>query len=372
MLRALLLVVGAGFVLIGAVVLFAWFGQLRKGPEVAGAPAEIRTSVMTAAHAIAKGSLLRQDDLKSKLLESGDQLQPGSILSGQEKDFLGSLSRRDFAEGDTLIASEFIKPSDRNFLAAVLKPGSRAVSIFVDAAQSVAGLALPGDYVDVILIQSFEDKITPYPRQTTAGETVLHGARVIALDQALAAPASGPVGSSAPPTADGRIPKTVTLEVTERQAEKLLVASKLGSFQLTLLPLAVADGEPIGEDAKVRPVWASEVSVAFDVMSKREALEIAAATAATAAAAPPAATAAAPPAAAAAPRLPDVPPCPPSTGSTIDKSVRCAPSKLLVYRAPEPPSSGPSEVPRQKQKQSPSVRLSPLLPVSRQDGGRYD
>jgi hypothetical protein len=49
MLRALLLVVGAGFVLIGAVVLFAWFGQLRKGPEVAGAPAEIRTSVMTAA-----------------------------------------------------------------------------------------------------------------------------------------------------------------------------------------------------------------------------------------------------------------------------------------------------------------------------------
>ena len=179
---------------------------------------------MTAAHAIAKGSLLRQDDLKSRDLAPGEELQPGSIVSGQGKDFLGALSRRDFSEGEPLIASEFIKPSDRNFLAAVLKPGSRAISIFLDAAQSVAGLALPGDYVDVILVQSFEDKITAYPRQTTAGETVLHGVRVIALDQALAAPSGGLTSTVVAPTADGRIPKTVTLEVAERQAETLLVA----------------------------------------------------------------------------------------------------------------------------------------------------
>ncbi len=329
---------------------------------------------MTAAHAIAKGSLLRQDDLKSKDLGPGEELQPGSIVSGQGKDFLGALSRRDFSEGEPLIASEFIKPSDRNFLAAVLKPGTRAISIFVDAAQSVAGLALPGDYVDVILIQSFEDKITEYPWQTTAGETVLHGVRVIALDQALAAPSGGLVSSVVAPTADGRLPKTVTLEVAERQAERLLVASKLGSFQLTLLPLAVVAADKTEQGANARPVWASDVSVAFDEISKRESREIAAATAAKAAAAAPpapaAAPAAAPPAATAAPQIPDVPPCPPTTGSTLDKSVRCAPSKLLVYRAPTPPSSGPVEAPRQKP--SPSVRLSPLWPVSRQDGGRYD
>ena len=33
------------------------------------------------------------------------------IVSGQEKDYLGTFSRRDFAEGEPLIASDFIKPA---------------------------------------------------------------------------------------------------------------------------------------------------------------------------------------------------------------------------------------------------------------------
>jgi pilus assembly protein CpaB len=354
MLRYILLALGAVFILAGVTILFAWFGQARKAPEVVGAPAEIRTSVMTAAHAIPKGSLLRQDDLKPKVLGPDEYLQPGNVVSGQEKDLLGALSRRDFAEGEPLIASDFIKPGDRNFLAAVLKPGSRAISIFVDAAQSVSGLALQGDYVDVILIQSFEDKITPYPRQTTAGETVLHGVRVIAIDQTLALPQGGLL-SALTTSADARIPKTVTLEVTERQAEKLLVASKLGSFQLTLLPLTAA--ADTFEDARnAKPVWAADVSVAFDEISKREAREIAAATAAAPAAA-----------AAAAPQTPPPAPCPPSNGSTLDKSVRCAPSTSSYYRAPPPSGPVPPAAPHQKQ--SPSVRL---LPTSQEDGGRYD
>jgi pilus assembly protein CpaB len=359
MLRYILLAVGAVFILAGVTILFAWFGQARKPPEVVGAPAEIRTSVMTAAHAIPKGSLLRQDDLKSKVLGPDEYLQPGNVVSGQEKDLLGALSRRDFAEDEPLIASDFIKPGDRNFLAAVLKPGSRAISIFVDAAQSVSGLALQGDYVDVILIQSFEDKITPYPRQTTAGETVLHGVRVIAIDQTLALPQGGLL-SALTTSADARIPKTVTLEVTERQAEKLLVASKLGSFQLTLLPLTIADADTFEDARNAKPVWAADVSVAFDQISKREEREIAAATVAAAAAAPAASRAAAP-------QTPPPAPCPPSTGSTVDKSVRCAPSTSSYYRAPPPSNPVPPEAPRQKQ--SPSVRLSP---ASREDGGRYE
>jgi pilus assembly protein CpaB len=357
MLRYILLTLGTVFVLGGAAILFMWFGQARRAPEVVGTPTEIRTLVMTAAHAIPKGGLLRQDDLKSKDLGPDEHLQPGSVVSGQEKDLLGALSRRDFAEGEPLIASDFIKPNDRNFLAAVLKPGSRAISIFVDAAQSVAGLALQGDYVDVILIQSFEDKITPYPRQTTAGETVLHGVRVIAIDQTLALPQGGLL-SALTTSADARIPKTVTLEVTERQAEKLLVASKLGSFQLTLLPLTIAAANMFADARNAKPVWAADVSVAFDVIAKREAREIAAATAAAAAAAP---------AAAGAPQTPPPAPCPPSTGSTLDKSVRCAPSTLSYYRAPPPANPVPPEAPHQKQ--WPSVRLSP---ASREEGGRYE
>jgi pilus assembly protein CpaB len=350
MLRYILLSFGAVFVLGGVAILVVWFGQARQAPEAAAIPAEIRTTVMTAAHAIPKGTFLRQDDLKPKDLGPDEHLQPGSVVSGQEKDLLGALSRRDFAEGEPLVASDFIKPSDRNFLAAVLEPGSRAISIFVDAAQSVAGLALQGDYVDVILIQSFEDKITVDPRRKTAGETVLHGVRVIAIDQSLALPQGGLISAVAG-TADARIPKTVTLEVSERQAEKLLVASKLGSFQLTLLPLTAAAVDPIEDERNAKPVWASDVSLALDEVAHREPVKIGG-----------------PPAKAEVPQPPPPAPCPPSTGSTLDQSVRCAPSPSSYYRAPSPSNSGPAEE-APHQKPLPTMRLPA---VSRQDGGRYD
>ncbi|MGA3201947.1 MAG: hypothetical protein ABSF12_05585 [Bryobacteraceae bacterium] len=93
MLRYILLSFGAVFVLGGVAILVVWFGQARQAPEAAAIPAEIRTTVMTAAHAIPKGTFLRQDDLKPKDLGPDEHLQPGSVVSGQEKDLLGALSR---------------------------------------------------------------------------------------------------------------------------------------------------------------------------------------------------------------------------------------------------------------------------------------
>jgi pilus assembly protein CpaB len=282
-LRNVLLAVGAAFVLLGVVVLVAWFGQARKSPGVVETRVEGRASVLVAAQAISTGTLLRQEDFKSKELGPDELLQPGSLVAGQEKEFLGALSRRDFAEGDPLIASEFVKPNDRRFLAAVLHPGNRAVTILVDAAQSVAGLALPDDHVDVVLTLSFEEKdtiteTTPTAGGTatvsaekfliplglrTAGETVLQGVRVIAVDQSLNPP-SATVASVLPAAgAEARIPKTVTLEVGERDAEKLLVAEKLGSFQLVVRPLEVAATDPPEDKRNNRPVWASDVSQAI-------------------------------------------------------------------------------------------------------------
>ncbi len=337
--RTVLLALGAVFVLMGGVVLYAWYAQNRttrvagEGGVASSVENRASVSLLTAARAIPKGTLFRQEDFKTTVLGPKEQLQPGNLAPGEEKDFLGALSRSDYAEGERLIASKFIKPSDRSFLAAVLKPGLRAITIFVDAAQSVAGLALPGDNVDVILIQSFDDKTGADLRHRTAAETVLHGAQVIAIDQTLTPPA-GIASAARSVNTEARIPKTVTLEVDERDAEKLLVAAKLGTFQLTLVPLEVvaadtpagrvSDAPPVwafGAKRKAKPVWASDVSVALDEVAKMQSK-------------PPAATAA--PAAAARS------PCPPKTGSTLDKSVRCAPSPLTYYRAPAALQSQPA------------------------------
>jgi pilus assembly protein CpaB len=272
-LRIVLLVVGAACVLVGVAFLFSGYGPGRSGRAPVETrievPVEARRTVLAAAHAIKKGIPLQKGDVVSKDLKADEHLAPGSLMPGQEQDFIGALSLHGFAAGDTLFVSDFARPCDR--LAAELRPGYRATSISLDAAQSVSGLALPGDFVDVILVETFDDKTAVGLR--TAGETLLHGVQVLALDQKICS-ASGlanMVGS------ESRVPKTVTLEVTEQQAKKLLVASKLGSFQLALQrpdasdDLGASDGlgasaEPTLFAARPNagPVWASDVSGALD------------------------------------------------------------------------------------------------------------
>lgn len=354
--RKILLALGVLCVVGGAALLVAWLHQPRNAaPESVQTRVETRVSVMTAAKAIPRGASLKTDDLKPKDLGPNEHLQPGSIVSGQEGEFLGALSQRDIAEGEPLIASDFTKA---NFLAVELRQGYQAITIPVDAAQSLSGLALQRDYVDVILIQSFGDKIDI--RYRTVGETVVRAVRVMALDQALTRP-TGIVAAIVGTNVEAGIPRTVTLEVTEEQAEKLLVASKLGSFQLSLLPLkvAVANKDPIKlrdwlsplsftvaasdklEDHRnSKPVWAKDVSPAISEPAISEIGKPE------------------PPQAAAPSRAPPSSPCPPVTGSTLDKSVRCAPSNSVYYRAPAgaTPEAG-QEAPQQGQ--SPGVRAAP-------------
>jgi pilus assembly protein CpaB len=300
-LRNILLAIGLVFVLAGAGLLITWFGQVRNPAAVVETRAEApQQAALIAARKIPRGTLLREEDFKDG---APGEVHPGSLRRGEEKAFLGAVSRRDFTEDEPLLASEFIKPSDRQFLAAVLKPGYRAISIFVDAVQSAAGLALPGDYVDVILTQSFADSVTTDPGHKTVGETVLRDVRVIAVDQSL----NPPSGVAATLNTVSSTPRTVTLELFERQAEMLLVAAKLGSFQLSLRPLESASAAQPEEKRNTKPVWASDVSPALMEIALRRRVG------------PPSA----------APLASAI--CNPITGSTIDGNVRCPPN--LAYRS---------------------------------------
>ncbi|MGH6797423.1 MAG: Flp pilus assembly protein CpaB, partial [Roseiarcus sp.] len=168
-----------------------------------------------------------------------------------------------------LAEAQLMKPSQGGFLAAVLAPSMRAVSITVGAAESVSGLIAPGDHVDVILTQSFESATTESGRKSV-GETMLHGVRVVAVDQTLNG-GMQPNGI-APVAAQPRIPKTITLEVTEHQAEMLMVATQIGKVDLAMRPYAddaaarqLASSEalnlPPPDDPS--PTWASDVSSAL-------------------------------------------------------------------------------------------------------------
>jgi pilus assembly protein CpaB len=311
-LRNVLLAVGAVFVLAGVGLMIAWFGQVRNTPAMVETRVETQQAVLTATHAIPAGTLLRKEDITWKDVGPGE-VHLGNLLRGQvsETEFLGAISQRDLAAGEPLIASEFVKPGERQFLAAALKPGSRAISIFVDAAQSAAGLALPGDHVDVILTQSFDDKVTTDPGRKTVGETVLRDVRVIAIDQSLNPPSTVASTLSTVST-ETHIPKTVTLELAERQAEELLVAEQLGKFQLSLRPLDNAGAAQAEEKRNAKPVWASDVSPALAQIALRQPLGGA-------------------PVAGAAARPSALVTCNPTTGSTLVSDVRCPPN--LPYQS---------------------------------------
>lgn len=199
---------------------------------------------------------------------AGDR--PGELVRGQisETDYLGASTQRDFASGEALMAGDLVKASDRRFLAAVLRPGARAISIAVDAAQSASGLILPGNHVDVILTQTFADmavegRMALEGRKKIVAETILQGVRVIAVDQALHQQAKTPAGSQY--FGEARLPKTVTLELTRRQAEMVFVAQQLGRLQLSVRPLEAASALT-PEPGQGLPTWGADVSPALRQM----------------------------------------------------------------------------------------------------------
>jgi pilus assembly protein CpaB len=269
--RNVLLVLGV-FCILGSVAFgYLWFVSQGAPPpaqrETDAMPAR-RVAILTASHPLQAGTLLQAEDIAWKEI-GPEEVRPGNLVRGQvsEAEYLGASTRRDFVKAEPLVASELLKLNDRRFLAAVLKPGARAISISVDAAQSASGLILPGNHVDVILTQNLGEAAGEGKRKVVA-ETILQNIRVIAVDQAINQQAKAQPG--APPLfGEMRVPKTVTLELTKRQAEMVFVALQLGQLQLSVRPFdeAPSAGNEREQPRYTPPTWGGDVSPALSQMA---------------------------------------------------------------------------------------------------------
>jgi pilus assembly protein CpaB len=268
--RNLLLAVGLLCLVAGLVLSAVWLDQIRRSTVEEKAPEAIKPAVLVTVHSIPAGTLLRQGDFFWRETGAGD-IGAGNIVRGRasESEYFGAITRRDFASNEPLIAGELVKSGDRQFLAGVLKPGTRAVSIPVDASQSASGLALPGDYVDVILTQSFGETAAD-PARRSVGETVLHDIRVIAVDQSLGPAAKSGTAERGVFGAESRVPKTVTLELNERQAEILFVGTQLGRLNLSVRSLERPDPGEIDRRRAPAVTWASDVSPALMQLARKQ------------------------------------------------------------------------------------------------------
>jgi len=217
--------------------------------------------VIAAAHALQPGVLLKPEDLIAKTIKRASLPRTATADSTEARRGLaGAMVRHGLAPGDVILAQDVMRPGDHGFLAAVLAPGMRAVTVGVDLVTDTAGLIWPGDRVDVILTQSIGDHAAPPGRQVAA-EAVLTNVRVIAIDQRL-------VEGAAPNEPTRNEARTVTLEVEPNAAERLAVATRLGKLSLAV---RAAEAGPAGAPRTVPTTWAGDVSPALASQAVRDA-----------------------------------------------------------------------------------------------------
>lgn len=255
------------FVLVASGLLgFGLIAWVSTHPSTPGQVARHPTAamVLVAAHALQPGALLKPDDLAGKKLSEADLL-PGASADtpANRRDLVGAMVRRSLGAQDVILPRDVMRPGDHGFLAAVLNPGMRAVTVGVDAVSGTAGLIWPGDRVDIILTEAITDHAAPPGRQVAA-ETVLADVRVIAIDQRL-------VEGSTPNDPSGKDARTVTLEVSSVQAERVAVATRLGHLSLAV---RAADTGPSGASYEAGTTWAGDVSPALASQRTHDAPDI--------------------------------------------------------------------------------------------------
>jgi pilus assembly protein CpaB len=250
---------GLFLVLVVALIAVSVFGisiidQSKQQHVVAAPPTE---QILVASGLLQAGSLLQPTDLSAASVPVSS-VPDGATLDtpANRSALIGSMIRTPISPGSPILESAVIHPGDHGFLAAVLAPGMRAVTVGVDAVSGAAGLIWPGDHVDVLLTQTLDDPTVPLGRRIAA-EVVLQDVRVIATGQQLVQGQVTTDPSKAPPPPA----TTVTLEVTADQAERCEVATHLGP-----LSLVVQSSQQLPASAQISvapPVWADQVSPAL-------------------------------------------------------------------------------------------------------------
>jgi pilus assembly protein CpaB len=181
--------------------------------------------VLVATSDIAAGSFVRAESQLAFVEWPGSNITKAMVTSANSKplEYNGAVARRAIGKGEPILRHLLVKSNEGGFMSAVLEPGKRAVSIPVDSTTGNAGFIFPGDRVDLILTHA----VTKHSVKSRASETFVENVRILAVDQMLDNPENKAV-----------LAKTVTLEVSPKQAEQINLAKDLGKISLSLRSLA--------------------------------------------------------------------------------------------------------------------------------------
>lgn len=123
--------------------------------------------------------------------------------------------------GDVVLDRKLAPIGSQGGLSAVIAPGKRAMTVRVNDVVGVAGFALPGNHVDV-MVNAQQDRAQG-EANTQISKTVLEQVLVLAVAQEASRDETKP-----------KVVSAVTLELTPEDAEKLDLARSVGSLSLVL------------------------------------------------------------------------------------------------------------------------------------------
>jgi pilus assembly protein CpaB len=225
----------------------AWMVAGSKPPQpirqVVTAPAAPMSNVLVAAKEI--DGAIQEGDLRW-LSWPKDRIPPGVISETDKPDaiayYKGFCIRDKIGPGVPVDASLLSPPGQGCSMAAMLPPGKRAIAINIDqqGASTAGGFIRPGDHVDVI--DTYKDNAAARAGvDSTVSETILRDIKVLAIGQNIQQ--QGDERIEAGPNA--------TLELTPAQAEKILLAQRVGQLYLSLRSMAdTSTSEPDEQQPK--------------------------------------------------------------------------------------------------------------------------
>jgi pilus assembly protein CpaB len=215
----IMIVLAGVFGLLAVFVAQAWLSrqdeQMRLKSALNQPQPTATRMVVVAASALRFGNPLTSSNLRETSWPEG-ALPEGSFSSIQ--DVLAAGKRIVLAPiepNEPVLATKLTGPGQRATLSAVLHEGMKAVTVRVSDIEGVAGFVLPGDHVDILLTR----------RVDKGGNTdvVLQDTRVLAIDQLADERTDKPA-----------VVKAVTVEVDTLAAQKLTLASQVGTLSLAL------------------------------------------------------------------------------------------------------------------------------------------
>lgn len=174
-------------------------------------------AVVVPVHAMEKGDVLKQDDLSSRNVPA-DFVPADVVTPDNFENYLGQVLRAPVAQGAPLSASAIDLVADH--FSNVINKGAVAYTIQVDDTNSMSGLIVPGDHVDILLL--------------VTGET---NPRIMPLESNVMVLATGHRAkgvANTDPNSAGNNYSNVTLELTPEKAQRIAMAGKSGELRLML------------------------------------------------------------------------------------------------------------------------------------------